>query len=283
MLKLGLGLLAGIAVLGTGVIAGTSFKSNNGFEIKNATNVDIPSSKEADSSGQDFARPSVNVKTEYKNVLLLNQEIDDFSVDPVIQELKRLDGTKEPIYLLLDSPGGSVFSGTKLVTQIESMKSKVNTVCIGLCASMAAMIHSYGNQRYMTNRSVLMYHPASGGFMGTLEIVQSRLNMITNIVGELEYNVQRRAKLDRDWYNVHKATELWATTSLAKKLNLVDAIIAINVPTPQEDEAEAKGRAPAGRRRLRNGFVITGDKLDFNWIYEGVVKPRQELDTKETK
>jgi ATP-dependent Clp protease protease subunit len=105
------------------------------------------------------------------------------------------DASREgkPIYLLIDSPGGSVISGAAIVSAIEAAQVPVYTVCLQVCASMAAMIHQYGTKRLMVDRSVLMFHNASGEFSGSLPQVASLFNTINRYVNKMFLNTANRS------------------------------------------------------------------------------------------
>lgn len=91
-------------------------------------------------------------------------EINESS-EAIAQKITSLAAKGKPIYLLINSPGGSVMDGALIISAIEASKAPVYTICTQLCASMAALIHQYGHTRYMVDRSILMFHPAAGGLM----------------------------------------------------------------------------------------------------------------------
>lgn len=66
-----------------------------------------------------------------------------------------------PITLYINSPGGDVNSGLAVYDYIKSMKSPVNTVCMGLAASMGAILFLAGNERSMFEHTKIMIHDPS--------------------------------------------------------------------------------------------------------------------------
>ena len=92
-----------------------------------------------------------------------------------------LGSSPEPMYVFIDSPGGSVLSGAQIISAIQAAKGPVNTLCVGICASMAAMIHQFGTNRLVLDRSFLMFHPASGGAEGEVDKMYSRLTTIRQL------------------------------------------------------------------------------------------------------
>jgi len=169
----------------------------------------------------------VRVSPDSNRMILIYSQIMDMS--SYISKLKELDkqSSKEPIWVLLNSPGGSVFDGALFISQMEATKAPVYTVCMGLCASMAAIIHQHGVKRFSIDRSVLMFHPASGGLQGQVENMDSRLSLIKRVVEKFNARIASRSKMTQDEYKAKVAYELWLDAEDAKEKGFVDEIIAI--------------------------------------------------------
>lgn len=141
------------------------------------------------------------------------------------------DKSNDPIYLFIDSPGGEVFEGTKIIDAIMSSKRPIYTVDVGMAASMAAFIHSYGQKRYMLPHSTLMFHNASGGYEGEISKVKSRLAYLLTVMLELNQNVSKRSGISVDELQNKEETEWWILPDEAKQRHLIDDTITILVPT----------------------------------------------------
>jgi len=163
------------------------------------------------------------------NTLFLFEEVLPQNSAELAAKITKLDnGSKEPLYLLIDSPGGSVFAGAKVISAIEASIRPVYTVCVGLCASMGAMIHSYGHKRLATDRSVLMYHPASGGFQGPFPRAKSLFGTVERYVNKMEVNISTRSGMSREVYEQHVLRDFWIDAEDAKVLNLIDDLVVID-------------------------------------------------------
>lgn len=173
----------------------------------------------------------LNVSPDKDIVLELNGVVQSSTVRPLINKLRQLDKTGKPIYLLINSPGGSVIDGASLVSQMESMKSPVYTVCTQLCASMAAIIHQYGVKRYVVNRSILMFHPASGGAQGQVKNMKSRINFIDKFVDKFNEHIVSKIKLSKNEYLTAVAYELWVDSDDALTDGFADAAVSLDVET----------------------------------------------------
>ena len=80
-------------------------------------------------------------------IVFICGEIDDLVANNVISELLYLDSLNhDDIYLYINSPGGSVTSGLAIYDTMNYIKSDVSTICIGIAASMGALILSSGTR-----------------------------------------------------------------------------------------------------------------------------------------
>lgn len=133
----------------------------------------------------------------------------------------------EPIFLEITSPGGSVLTGGQIVAAIESSKAPVYTICNVLCASMAAMIFEYGSQRYIGDRSFVMFHPASGGADGELDKMVSRLTSMQRYIGKMEAHIAKRAGLTFEQYKAKAGVEAWIDGEDAVNSGFADKIATV--------------------------------------------------------
>lgn len=199
----------------------------------------------------------IKQKINKKRVVYFNQEVTPESVTEAVSQLKALDAeSSDPIYLLIDSPGGSVLDGGMLISQMEASKAPVHTVCTRLCASMAAMFHSYGKQRYSLDRAILMYHPASGGAQGQIPNMLSLLGTIQLYVDRMIANVVSRSKIPKSEFDSRIAYEVWKDAEDSLKSGLIDGIVSLNVDSIPED---VRLRTPPEEQK-------THSNLNFQWI-----------------
>lgn len=104
-------------------------------------------------------------------ILLINKHIGMDEVEGMgiegaefQRELMTLDAMgKKVIEILICSEGGVVMDGYKIMGAMEHTKCKVDTYCIGLAASVAAVIFEMGRYRVMDRHGILMFHPPFGG------------------------------------------------------------------------------------------------------------------------
>jgi ATP-dependent Clp protease protease subunit len=110
------------------------------------------------------------------------------------EELLMLDSMgKKRIQVWINSPGGVVMDGYNIYSTILKTKTKVDTYCLGIAASIAAVIFQAGRNRIMADYSVLMYHNPYGGSDNEQlsKMRDSIATMVANRVGKEKDEVLR--------------------------------------------------------------------------------------------
>lgn len=190
-------------------------------------------------------------------------EINGDSAPFVVQQLLTLGASAEPIFVLINSPGGSVLSGATIISALQAAKGPVNTVCVELCASMAAMIHQYGTNRLVINRSILMFHPASGGGNGgEVDKQFAELNFFKRFIGKMEENAANRAKLTYKEYKFLSGTELWLDSEDALNSNFADKVVYVS--GSDVNKLNPSG-GPISVNKVKKTIGTTVKRLDVIW------------------
>jgi ATP-dependent Clp protease, protease subunit len=176
-------------------------------------------------------------------IVFLGTPINDDVANIIIAQLLFLDADNpgKDIYLYINSPGGSVYAGLAIYDTMQFLKSPVNTMCVGIAASMGAVLLTGGTKgkRSALPNSRLMLHQPSGGTQGTaadIEIqakeilyVRERLNHI--VAEHTGQPVERIADdIDRDRF---------MSPDEAKIYGLIDNII-----TRKGDVVEVEHKEP---------------------------------------
>lgn len=123
-----------------------------------------------------------------KGHIFIADEIDTALAEEVKQEIMFLASTTDaPIYLHIDSPGGSVDAGLMIYDVIQSYKERIYTICTGQVASMATVIAASAmkGHRYALQNSELMIHEPLlgnkiGGNCSSIMATSQRLNEVKN-------------------------------------------------------------------------------------------------------
>jgi ATP-dependent Clp protease protease subunit len=103
-------------------------------------------------------------------IIFLGDAIEDHTANLVIAQLLFLESEdpEKDIFLYINSPGGVVNAGLAIYDTMQYLRAPVSTICIGMAASMAAVLLAAGakGKRYALPHSRIMIHQGSGGFRG---------------------------------------------------------------------------------------------------------------------
>ena len=164
-----------------------------------------------------------------ERIIFLGSEIDDATANTVIAQLLFLDSedSKKDIKLYINSPGGSVTAGLAIYDTMQFVKSDVSTICVGIAASMAAVLLSAGakGKRFALPNSEVMLHQVMGGAEGQASDIKIRAEHILKIKELLndiltKHTGQVKAKIEKD-----TDRDFFLSAKEAEKYGLVDKII----------------------------------------------------------
>lgn len=178
-----------------------------------------------------------SVELNVNNTVLLRGPVSEESVSKTMLELARLTALRGsesyPIYLVLDSPGGSVMDGEILINYLINVPN-IHSVTI-FSASMAEHIaQSVTGKRYVTQSGTFMDHRASGVFKGQFGNgeVEARLEWIKSIIKIISERTAKRIGISLEDYNHKIINEWWNAGANAIDSGHADAII--NLTCSQE-------------------------------------------------
>ena len=177
-----------------------------------------------------------------ERVIFVVGEVEDHMANLVVAQLLFLesDNPDKDIALYINSPGGSVSAGLAIYDTMQFIKPDVSTICVGLAASMGAMLLAGGKtgKRHSLPNSKIMIHQPSGGFRGQASDIdiharevmdtKERLNRI--LAHHTGQTVERiKADSDRDNFMNAEAAVAYGMIDrvLEKRLDAV--------PTPSSD------------------------------------------------
>jgi len=164
-----------------------------------------------------------------ERIIFLAGGIDDDVANLVIAQLLFLqfEDPKKDILLYINSPGGSVSAGLAIIDTMMHVKPDVQTVCVGMAASMGAMLLSAGTKgkRFALPNAQIMIHQPSGGFEGQasdiditakqiLKIRETLNKMLAKNTGKPLSQIEK--DVDRDFY---------MSAEEAKKYGVIDKIL----------------------------------------------------------
>lgn len=191
-----------------------------------------------------IVNPTKSAQVDPSDKKLVNLTIDSSRVVAVVGEIGSESGrtseqikilsaiSDKPIYILINSPGGSVLDGALIVSAMEASKAPVYTICMQLCASMAAVIHQHGTKRLMQDRSILMFHPAAGGFQGSFPQMKSRFEVLERYVNKFNIKIASNGKMGLTEFNNRILGEWWLDAEDATAAGFNQGIVSVKVRGP---------------------------------------------------
>ncbi|HEX2780625.1 MAG TPA: ATP-dependent Clp endopeptidase proteolytic subunit ClpP [Gemmatimonadaceae bacterium] len=172
-------------------------------------------------------------------IIFLGTPINDDVANIVIAQLLFLqaDNPERDIFLYINSPGGSVSAGLAIYDTMQFLKSPVNTICMGLAASMGAFLLAAGRKgkRLALPHSRIMIHQPSGGAQGTaadIEIQAKEILFLRQKMNELmsKHTGQPVDQIERD---IERDKFMGAEEAV--KYGLIDQVISHRGDIPAED------------------------------------------------
>jgi len=193
-------------------------------------------------STNQFLIPTVIEKTNYgerafdiysrllkDRVIFVGDAIDDHVANLIIAQLLFLESEdeKKDIKIYINSPGGSVTAGLAIYDTIQHVKPDVSTICVGMAASMGAILLAAGKKgkRFALPNAEIMIHQVMGGAEGQASDIKIRAERILKIRDRLneilaKHTGQPLKTIERD-----TDRDFFFDPLDAKKYGLIDAVI----------------------------------------------------------
>jgi ATP-dependent Clp protease protease subunit len=161
-------------------------------------------------------------------IILLNGEITDQVANIIVSELLYLDSTSnDDISIYINSPGGSVSAGLAIYDTMNFVKSDVKTICLGIAASMAALILSSGakGKRYSLPNSEVMIHQPLGGAEGQATEIKIAAEHILKMKDKLNKILSLNTNQDIKKIENDTDRDNFMSADEALKYGIIDEII----------------------------------------------------------
>ncbi|MFH1430411.1 MAG: ATP-dependent Clp endopeptidase proteolytic subunit ClpP [Candidatus Uhrbacteria bacterium] len=162
-------------------------------------------------------------------IIFLGEPVDDAMANTIIAQFLFLESedAKKDIKLYVNSPGGSVTAGLAIYDTMQYIKPDVATICVGLAASMGAVLLAAGTagKRYALPNSEIMIHQVLGGVEGQASDIKIRSERILKVKDRL--NQILAAHTGQPFEKIEKDTDrdYFMGAEEAVKYGLVDKLI----------------------------------------------------------
>ncbi len=165
-----------------------------------------------------------------ERIVFLAGPITDLNANVVIAQMLYLfsKDPKRDIKLYINSPGGSVTAGLAIYDTMQYIKCSVSTICIGLTASMAAIILAAGTKgkRFALPNAEILLHQVAGGAQGQATEIEITAKQIIKIKGAINQILAKHTSQPIERVEKDTDRDFYMTAEEAKQYGLIDEVIS---------------------------------------------------------
>ena len=176
-------------------------------------------------------------------IIFLGTPINDDVANMIIAQLLFLDADNRgrDIYLYVNSPGGNVSSGMAIYDTMQFIQSPVNTICMGMAASMGSFLLAAGRagKRSALPHSRIMIHQPSGGASGTASDIEIQAKEILYLRSQLNKLYAKHTGRPIEQIERDMERDFFMSAEEAKVYGLIDTVIT-QTPEIVKELAAAK-------------------------------------------
>lgn len=162
-------------------------------------------------------------------IVILGGEVTDESANIIVAQLLFLESqdSEKDIKLYINSPGGSVTAGLAIYDTMQLVKPDVQTICMGMAASMGAVLLAGGakGKRFALPNGEIMIHQPLGGFQGQATDVKIHAERILKIKESLNKILARHTGQSMKTVENDMERDNFLTAEEAVKYGLIDKVI----------------------------------------------------------
>ena len=177
-----------------------------------------------------------------ERIIFLTGPINDSVASLVSAQLLFLesDNPKKDINFYINSPGGYVTSGLAMYDTMQFVTCDVNTYCIGIAASMGAVLLTAGTQgkRFCLPNSHVMIHQVSGGAQGTASDVERTVEFMFDLKKRLNGILSRHTGKDLETVDQDADRDNYMSAQEAADYGLVDRVLENRKELGEEEESK---------------------------------------------
>ncbi|MBL7572748.1 ATP-dependent Clp endopeptidase proteolytic subunit ClpP [Staphylococcus saccharolyticus] len=162
-------------------------------------------------------------------IIMLGSQIDDSVANSIVSQLLFLQAqdSEKDIYLYINSPGGSVTAGFAIYDTIQHIKPDVQTICIGMAASMGSFLLAAGakGKRFALPNAEVMIHQPLGGAQGQATEIEIAANHILKTREKLNRILAERTGQSIEKIQQDTDRDNFLTAEEAKEYGLIDEVM----------------------------------------------------------
>ncbi|MBP7401744.1 MAG: ATP-dependent Clp endopeptidase proteolytic subunit ClpP [Clostridia bacterium] len=164
-----------------------------------------------------------------ERIVMLSEEVNSVTASLVTAQLLFLaaDDPDKDIQFYINSPGGEITSGMMIYDTMQHIKPDVQTICMGMAASMGAFLLAAGapGKRFALPNAEIMIHQPSGGAQGQASDIQIAAAHILRIRQRLNTILSERTGQPIEKIAVDTDRDTWMTAEEAVAYGLIDRVM----------------------------------------------------------
>ena len=207
-------------------------------------NAYIPNPTIWESTGRETRSYDVFSRLLKDRIIFLGTEIDDTVANMIIAQLLflQMEDAKKDIHIYIHSPGGYVTAGMAIYDTIQFMTCDVATYCIGMAASMGAVLLAAGTKgkRFSLPNSRIMIHQPSGGARGQASDISIQAKEILRLKDRLNAILAKHSGRTLDEIDRSTDRDNFMSSDEAKTYGLVDNVVMSRKEIPGAMEKAEK-------------------------------------------
>jgi ATP-dependent Clp protease, proteolytic subunit ClpP len=168
-----------------------------------------------------------------ERVIFLTGQVEDHMANLIVAQLLFLEAEdpERDIFLYINSPGGSVSAGMSIYDTMKFIKPNVNTICMGMAASMGAFLLSGGEKgkRFTLPNAKIMIHQPLGGFQGQASDIQIHCEEIIKTKNKLNHLLSQHTGQSIEQIITDTDRDNYMTAEEAVSYGLVDKVMTNRV------------------------------------------------------
>ena len=166
-----------------------------------------------------------------ERILFLGQEVNDGVANALVAQMLYLDSddSSKPIYLYINSPGGSVTAGLAIYDTIQYVKADVVTICVGLAASMGAFLlaaGTKGKRLALPHSRIMIHQPLGGTSQRQASDIEIEAREILRLKDQLNQQLADMAGQNLEKLEKDTDRDYFLSAAEAKEYGLIDRVIS---------------------------------------------------------
>jgi ATP-dependent Clp protease protease subunit len=164
-----------------------------------------------------------------ERIIFLGTQVDDQIANLIIAQLLHLE-SEDPdkdIFLYVNSPGGSVYSGLAIYDTMQFIKPDVSTICVGIAMSMGALLLAGGaeGKRMALPNSKILIHQVWGGYQGQASDIEIHARETIALKRKLEEIMAHHTGQDTEKVRADMDRDYFMTSEEATEYGIIDRVI----------------------------------------------------------